>query len=29
VDEVVARFDPTNHLGLAPAMIDRLLAGRG
>lgn len=26
---VAARCDPANYLGLAPAMVDRLLAGRG
>lgn len=26
---VAARCDPVNYLGLAPAMVDRLLAGRG
>lgn len=28
-EAVAARCDPANYLGLAPAMVDRLLAGRG
>jgi 3-carboxy-cis,cis-muconate cycloisomerase len=29
MEAVAARCDPANYLGLAPAMVDRLLAGRG
>jgi 3-carboxy-cis,cis-muconate cycloisomerase len=28
-EAVAARCDPANYLGLAPAMVDRMLAGRG
>jgi 3-carboxy-cis,cis-muconate cycloisomerase len=29
VEAAAARCDPANYLGLAPAMVDRMLAGRG